>query len=113
MSFLTNTLTERLLFTIVVIGLLAGLYGVIKVVDISIRLSNNFAQQIQDSGSELNIQSTAEGRNIMASDLERRSLLKERGQMIIIIGVGVILLGVGWFGYDLRNNYRPKEAEAV
>lgn len=111
MSFLSSNLAERLLFTIIVIGLLLGLYGVIKYVSISFQLSNNYAQQLHDSGAELNVQTSTEGRSIMTSDLERRRLLKERGQMLIIAGVGIVLLGIGWFGYDLRNNYQAPETQ--
>jgi len=113
MSILNSNLIERLLFTLIVIGLLAGLYSAVKLVDISSQLNNNMANQVHEDGSNLNLQSNAEGRMLYASDLERRQLLKERSQTIMIGGIGIALLGVGWFGYDLLNGRRKKKAQAT
>ena len=112
MAFLKNQWMERVLFTIVIAGILLSLYGVARVIDTSIKLSNNIAQQQHNSGEALDIQSTAEGRGMMVADLERRELIKVRGQMIFIAGAGIVLLGLGWQGYDLRNGRIRKENEA-
>lgn len=113
MAFLTSSWMERVLFSLVVIGILLTLYGVVRVVDTSIKLNNNIAQQLHDSGEELDIQSTAEGRGIMMADLDRRQLIKMRGQMIMLAGIGVAILGLGWLGYDLRNGRLRKEQEQI
>ena len=112
MAFLKSQWMERVLFTIVIAGVLLTLYGGFRVIDTSIKLSNNIAQQQHNSGETLDIQSTAEGRGMMAADLERRELLKVRGQMIFLAGIGIVLLGIGWQGYDLRNGRIRKENES-
>ena len=108
MRFLQSQLFERILFTLVVVGILLGMYSLYKVVTINIALSNNLAQQIHNSGEELNIQTAAEGQGIVASDLERRAMLKTRAQMYIAGGVGLVLIGLGWIGYDFLNHRRKK-----
>lgn len=111
MGIFTSSIMERILFTIVAIALLLTLYGIVRIVDTSIKLNNNIAQQQHNSGQELDIQSTAEGRGMMMADLERRELIQVRGQMIMFTGMGLALLGLGWLGYDFRNARLKKEAE--
>ncbi|MDQ7035652.1 MAG: hypothetical protein Q9P01_12700 [Anaerolineae bacterium] len=108
MNFFQSQLFERIMFTLVVVGLLLGIYSAYKVITISLTLNNNIAQQIRDSGEELEIQSTAEGRGLVAADIERRELVKERAQMTIAGGIGLALLGIGWLGYDFLNHRRKK-----
>ena len=111
MSFLTSEWMERALFTIIIVGVLLTLYSVVRVIDVSVKLNNNIAQQQHNSGEFLDIQSTAEGRSMMAADIKRRELVKVRGQMIFLAGIGVVILGIGWQGYDLRNGRLRKENE--
>lgn len=113
MAFISSTIFERILFTLVVVGLLLGLYGTVQAINFSIQLSNNIAQQFHDSGEELDIQSTAEGRGMMTADLERRELIRQRGQMLVFVGVGVVLIGIGWLGYDFRNSRREEDEIAI
>lgn len=109
MSILNNNLVERLLFTTIVIGILAILVSGVKLFDISSQLNDNMAYQVHKQGSELDLQSEAEARMLYASDLQRRKLVKERGQMYTVAGIGIALIGIGWLGYDFRNNRRKKE----
>ena len=104
--FLQTQLLERLLFTLVIVGILLIGYSVYKVITINIALSNNLAQQIHNSGEELQIQTAAEGHGIVASDIERRELLQERAQMYIAGGAGLVMLGIGWLGYDFLGQRR-------
>lgn len=113
MSFLNHPLTERMLFTIVVIGILLGLYGLVRIVDISLKLNDNLAQKVQSSGEELELQSSAEGQSLMVADIQRRRMVQERGQMMLLAGIGVVLLGIGWLGYDFRNSSLKKQGTTV
>jgi hypothetical protein len=106
--FLQSQLMERILFTMIAVGILLGIYSVYKVIAINIALSNNLAQQIHNSGEELAIQTASEGQGIVASDMERRAMLKERSQMYIAGGVSLMLIGLGWIGYDYQNHRRRK-----
>jgi hypothetical protein len=111
MNFLTTSWMERVLFAVVIVGILLTLFGLVRIVDTTIKINNNSAQQFHDSGETLDIQNTEEGRGLMASDLERRELLKIRGEMIMLVGIGLAILGLGWLGYDFRNGRLRKEDE--
>jgi hypothetical protein len=110
MRSLQSQLFERILFTLVVVGILLGIYSLYKVITINIALSNNLAQQIHNSGEELAVQTVAEGQGIVASDMARRALLKERAQMYMAGGMSLVLVGLGWIGYDYLNHRRKKPA---
>jgi hypothetical protein len=108
MRSLQSQLFERILFTLVVVGILLGIYSLYKVITINIALSNNLAQQIHNSGEELAIQTAAEGQGIVASDMARREMLRERAQMYMAGGMSLVFIGLGWIGYDYRNQRRRK-----
>jgi len=111
MRYFTGQLLERILFTLIVVGVLLGLYSIVRIVTISIDLSHNIAQQIHDKDEEINIQSTAEGRGLVTADLERRKLVKTRGQMIMAGGISLVMLGIGWLGYDLLKSRQQPQAD--
>ena len=104
-SILNTHLAERIIFALLVIGILLTAYAVIGVIDTSTKLSNNPAQQFRETGEQLEIQSTAEGRGLMAADLERRDLSRQRGEFIALGGAGLVVLGLAWYGSKLRNHY--------
>lgn len=113
MNFLTSSWMERMLFTVVIIGTILTLYGVVRVIDTSIQINNNSAQQLHEKGETLEIQTSADGHGIMTADLERRGLLKMRGEMIMLAGIGLVVLGFGWLGYNFRNSRLRREDESV
>jgi hypothetical protein len=113
MRLLIHPLVERIVFTLVIVGILLGLFSVYRIIATSLQLNDNPAEQIQRSGEELNIQSTAEGRGLVAADLERRELVRERAQMIAAGGISLVLIGIGWAGYDLHRSQRRKADQAV
>jgi ABC-type lipoprotein release transport system permease subunit len=110
MRFLQSQLFERILFTLVVVGILLGVYSLYQVLTINSALSQNIAQQIHDSGEELAIQTTAEGQGIVAADMERRAMLRTRAQHYVAGGISLVLIGLGWVGYDFRNSRRKQTA---
>ena len=112
MAFLMHPIIERILFTLVIVGIVLGLFSIYQIVNKTFQLNDNPAQQVQQSGEELNIQSTAEGRGLVAADVERRQLVRERAQMIALGGVSLVLIGIGWAGYDLQKSQRRKAALA-
>ena len=44
----------------------------------------------------------------MASDIERRRLVSEQFNMMILGGVGLALLGFGWLGTDIVRGRRKR-----
>ncbi|MGB1285680.1 MAG: hypothetical protein ACPG7F_04020 [Aggregatilineales bacterium] len=109
MRLLSGQLLERLLFTVVVIGILLMLFGIFQTVNITLQLNDNPAQQIQDAGGEVEIGTVNEGRSLMSADLERRELTAQRGQTVFAGGIGLVLLGFGWMGMDLMNSRKRRK----
>ncbi len=112
MSFFTSRLFERILTVMVVAGVLIGLYAIFNVININNQLSNNEAHRFRQSGQELDVQATtdAQARGLVAADIERRRLVKARGEMHVAGGISLILIGMSWFGYDLMRGRHKKLA---
>lgn len=114
MRFLGSQLFERIIFTVAVIGVLIGLYSVIQIVDLSIKIRNNPAQQFHESGEELEVEATTAplARGLVAADVELRHMVALRGAMIAAAGGSLVLIGIAWFGYDLMREQRKKKSES-
>lgn len=107
---LVYELVERLLFTAIVVGILMAAGGAVRYLLINNQLSENLAAQIHDDGGEVAIESKSQAQGLMASDIERRRLVSEQFNMMIIGGIGLALLGLGWLGMDLARDRRKRAA---
>jgi hypothetical protein len=72
------------------------------------QLSGNQAAQIREEGGEVEIESQSQAQGLMASDIERRRLIAEQFDMMVVGGIGLALLGLGWLGYDIMRGRRRK-----
>ena len=107
-------LVEKLLFSVIVVGILLVAYGALRYITLSNQLSGNMAAQIHDEGGEVKLESKAQAQGLMAADVERRRIVAEQFNMMIIGGFGLALLGLGWLSYDiLRSRRRKTEAPAT
>lgn len=107
---LDNELIERLLFTAIVVGILMAAGGAVRYLMINNELSANRAAQIHDDGGEVAIESKSQAQGLMASDIERRRLVSEQFNMMIVGGLGLALLGIGWLGTDIVRGRRKRAA---
>ena len=107
-GLLNSELIERLLFTIIIIGILLIAGAGYRYLDISNQLSGNPAAQIHEAGGEVELESKAQAQGLMAADIERRRLLTEQYNMMVIGGAGLALLGLGWLGYDMMRGRRRR-----
>lgn len=107
---LASELIERLFFTAIVAGVLLAAGGAIRYVMIQNELSTNMAARIHGEGGEVEIESKRQAQGLMASDIERRRLVAEQFNMMILGGVGLALLGLGWLGHDLLGSRRRQPA---
>ena len=107
---LDNEMIERLLFTAIVVGILMAAGGALRYLMIYNELSANLAAQIHDDGGEVEIESKSQAQGLMASDIERRRLVSEQFNMMIVGGVGLALLGFGWLGTDIVRGRRKRTA---
>lgn len=108
-----SELMERLLFTAIVVGIILAAGGAIRYVMLANQLSGNLAAQIHDEGAEVEIESKRQAQGLMASDIERRRLVAEQFNMMILGGVGLALLGLGWLGNDLLGSRRRRAVSAI
>ena len=116
-GLLDSDLLERLLFTAIVAGLVMAAGGAIRYFMLQNELSTNMAARIHESGGEVAIESKSQAQGLMAADIARRRLVAEQFNMMILGGIGLALLGLGWLGMDLRRgrrrtSNRAKEASA-
>ena len=110
MRGLINTeLIERLLFTAIVLGILLVGYGAFRYLSLSNQLLGNTAAQIHEAGGEVELQSKAQAQGLMAADIERRRLVADQYNMMVLGGIGLALLGFGWLGNDIMRGRRRKE----
>lgn len=103
-------LVERLLFTAIAVGILMAAGGAIRYFMLQNQLSANMAAQIHEQGGEVAIESKGQAQGLMASDIERRRLVAEQFNMMILGGVGLALLGLGWLGNDIMRGRQQQTA---
>ena len=111
-GLLDKELVERTLFAAIVVGILMAGYAALQYVNLSQRLAGNMSAQIRESGEEVKLESKSQAQGLMASDIERRRLVTEQYDMMVLGGVGLAVLGLGWLGYDLARGRRRKVAAA-
>ena len=109
-KLLTAELFERLLFTAIALGLLMAAVAAVRYVDLSGRLAANEAVQVHQSGEEVTIETNSQARGLVAADIERRRLEEERYNVMILGGLGLALMGLGWLAADITRGRRRKAA---
>ncbi len=107
-----SELIERLFFTALVVGIVLAAGGAIRYVMLHNQLDDNLAAQIHQEGGEVAIESKGQAQGLMASDIERRRIVAEQFNMMIVAGAGLALLGLGWLGTDLIRGRRQTARKA-
>ena len=111
-KILDMELVNRFLITAMLVGILLALGAAVRYVDLSNQLAGNIAAQLHAEGGEVEVESKGQAQGLMASDIQRRRLVSEQFNMMILGGVGLALLGLGWLGNDiLRGRRRKAESE--
>ncbi|MCY4020860.1 MAG: hypothetical protein OXG39_15715 [Chloroflexi bacterium] len=105
-------LVDRLLFTAIVLGILMAALGGWRYFDLANQLSRNQAAQIHEEGGEVTVESKSQAHGLMASDIERRRLLADQSNMMMVGGAGLALIGLGWFLGDILRGRRRTKANA-
>ena len=105
---LNAELLERLLFSAIVGGIVLIAGAGLRYFYVSNQLAANMATQVHDEGSEVELESKSQAQGLMAADIERRRMVAEQFNMMIIGGIGLALLGLGWLGYDIMRGRRRK-----
>ncbi len=105
---LNSELVERLLFTAIVAGIFMVAGAGFRYLDLSNQLAGNVAVEIHEGGGEVELESKSEAHGLMAADIQRRRIMSEQYNMMVIGGAGLALLGLGWLGYDIMRGRRRK-----
>lgn len=104
--FIDSELIERLLFTAILLGVLMAAGGALRYFMLQNELATNLAARIHEAGEEVAIESKGQAQGLMAADIERRRLVAEQFNMMVVAGVGLALLGLGWLGNDILRSRR-------
>ncbi len=99
---------DKLLFSAMLVGVLLAAFAVLRYVELSNRLADNPAAQIRASGEAVQVDNADAGYSLMSADIERRRQVDEQYNMMIIGGLGLALLGLGWLGSDIARSRRGK-----
>jgi len=85
---------------IVIVGIGLIVFGAYRYLDAARQLSDNMAQKIQESGTEISNLSNGEAQMLMSADIQRRKLLQQQNYAMIFAGVGLALAAAGWLAGD-------------
>ena len=107
-SFKAGALIDKLLFSAMLAGVLLAAFGALRYIDLSIQLADNPAAQIHASDEAVQVENAGEGYSLMTADIARRRLVDEQYRMMIMGGLGLALLGLGWLGNDIVKSRRSK-----
>ena len=105
---LNAELLERLLFSAIVGGIVLIAGAGLRYFYVSNQLAANLATQVHDEGSDVELESKSQAQGLMAADIERRRMVAEQYNMMVVGGIGLALLGLGWLGYDIMRGRRRK-----
>ena len=109
-KWIESELIQRLLFTAIIVGIALAAGAALRYLHLSNQLAANPAARIHDSGAEVVLETKSQAQNLMASDIERRRLVAEQFNMMIIGGIGMALLGLGWLLTDISRSRRRADA---
>lgn len=95
-----------ILLALMILGIVGVIFGFAQFIVMSRQMEGNMAYQIKASGQTIN-PDNAQAQALMASDIELRAIELERSRAVVLLGVGVVLLSVGWLGNDFLRRRQP------
>ncbi len=112
-KILTQERINALIAALVLIGIALLLVGIGRYVDAAQRLIGNEAQSIQMGDASLNVETPEQAQGLIAADVQRRRLERQQNESLIMAGVGLASLALGWLGYDLVRARRKSQANTM
>ncbi|MCQ3929882.1 MAG: hypothetical protein DPW16_05450 [Chloroflexi bacterium] len=114
----SKKVASGILVTIILLGFAIGGYGVYQYVDAELKLRDNEAEKLIDSGQEVEVNNFNEGYELFKATVERDELRDQRADALPYMGVGMAVVSVGWLGYELipvlrKNRQAPNEIEST
>lgn len=114
----SKRIANGVLVIIILLGFAIGGYGVYQYVDAELKLRDNEAEKLIDSGQEVELNNFNEGYELFKATVERDKLHDQRADALPYMGVGMAVVAVGWLGYELipvlrKNRQLSIEAESA
>ncbi|MBI5928752.1 MAG: hypothetical protein HY862_05550 [Chloroflexi bacterium] len=98
---MSKKISLYILAGIILFGFAVGGYGVYRYVDAELKLRDNEAEKLISSGKQVEVDSFNMGYELFKSSLERDELRKQRADALPFMGVGMVVIAVGWLGYEI------------
>jgi hypothetical protein len=110
-AIFTQERINALLAALILIGIAAVLVGVWRYFDAAQRLRGNTAIEIQQGNAALDVNTPEQAQGLIAADLEKRHLEQQQNEALVVAGVGLGTLALGWIvGDAVRSRRRSKAA---
>lgn len=98
-----------LLAAIAIIGILAVVYAVVLFLN-----ARNVIDQAPDIQAQIDQLSPEQAQAVFAAIpptmlIKQRQALQDQNRSLIIGGIGLVVLGLAWLGYDFLNRRKPAE----
>lgn len=111
----SKRIASGILVIIILLGFAIGGYGVYQYVDAELKLRDNEAEKLIDSGQKVEVNNFNEGYELFKATVERDELREQRADALPFMGVGMAVVAVGWLGYELipvlRKNRQSESTE--
>lgn len=124
MARLNRDTFKPLLLAVLLVGIALLAFGLLRLItnaqalqdsrDQIAKLEAIYQQQVQTNGGQPDTNdpaTEAAGRGLFSASMGQRKLEEDMWQGAVIMGAGVIVLAVGWLGYDLLRGKRKATAE--
>lgn len=98
---------RSLMLALIMVGLGLSLFSAARYIDLSFRITGNASFQARQTGEQVTLPTEADARVLMAADLELRQMEVNRSNIMISGGAGLVILAVGWLGYDMTRTQKP------
>ncbi|MDZ4767396.1 MAG: hypothetical protein SGI73_22885 [Chloroflexota bacterium] len=99
---------KSVLLALIFLGVALTAFAIYGYIRNSYEIGQNVAYQIQSQNRAIDPQTQTEGQMLMVADIQLRELVRDRNVMMIIGGVGLVLLAVGWIGRDWLSGQTSK-----
>jgi hypothetical protein len=112
-KIITQERVNALVAALVLIGIALILVGIWRYMDAAQRLAGDDAQALLLGAASVNVETPEQTQGLVAAGVQRRRLERQQHESLILAGVGLASLGVGWLGHDLMRARRKSHASAA
>jgi hypothetical protein len=113
-TIFTQERINALLAALVLIGVALVIVGVWRYFDAAQRLQGNLALEVQQGNAEFDVNNPEQAQGLVASDIQKRRLERQQNEALVVGGIGLGTLALGWILNDVvRSRRRTRAATPV